>query len=105
MGFSWEGALHCLTVWRNPPLKAIGFSDNRLNDDDAILIAAALESNTKLRHLVLCGNVNITSRGWDALRPALWDDTNLNSVSGSNHACRVVSADPKIVLCRTTLLH
>lgn len=55
MGFSWEGAPHCLTVWRNPPLKAIGFSDNRLNDDDAILIAAALESNTKLRHLVLCG--------------------------------------------------
>lgn len=71
----------------NPRLKYIDLSCNRLTDVEATLIANALRSNTTLRHLYLCDNDGITSRGVDSFRSVLCDDSSLNAIAASNHVC------------------
>jgi len=70
----------------NPPLENLYLSGNKLNDDDALLIARALKHNTNLKELVLDNN-NITHIGKEALSKAVYDPTSLNSMSDCNHTC------------------
>jgi hypothetical protein len=72
----------------DPPLKELDLGENHLNDNDAVLIANALRSNTSLRMLDLVG-ISITDVGRKSFRLALNDDSTLNSISDSNHSCKI----------------
>ena len=86
----------------NPPLGSLYLDGNQLNDDDALNIALALQSNINLRCLDLRGN-QLTERGKDVMYhqailgqsisdiPGLESDSevNLNIVSGANHTCEI----------------
>ena len=76
----------------NPPLKEHLLQKNQLDDDDAIRIAEALSMNTNLRTLNVNEN-HITCIGYDAIRKALFDTTNFNSVTASNHTCWIYYDD------------
>jgi Ran GTPase-activating protein (RanGAP) involved in mRNA processing and transport len=68
----------------NPPIDRIDLDCNRLNDDDAILISQALKRNTNLSHLDLERN-SFTSMGVKALLTCVFDGSDLNAISESNH--------------------
>ena len=84
----------------NPPLESLFLNENRLNDDDALNIAVALQLNTNLRVLNLMDNA-LTEEGKDVMyHQAIFgispsdlsamktvSDANLNTVSGANHTC------------------
>jgi len=72
----------------NYVLAQLNLCGNQLDDNDAMLIARALEHNTKLRVLDVMNN-NLTRTGWAALRKAEFDDTSLNSAADSNHTCAI----------------
>jgi len=72
----------------NPPTTRLHLSYNQLNDNDAILIARALEQNNILREIRLGGNM-ITNIGKEALLKVVYDPTSLNSISDSNHSCHI----------------
>ncbi|EJK73646.1 hypothetical protein THAOC_04719 [Thalassiosira oceanica] len=72
----------------NPPLEELYLYRNRLNDDDAVLIAQSLGGNTNLRRLYVEDN-NIQERGMRALYEAVNDTSTLNALSDSNHSCMV----------------
>ncbi|EJK75221.1 hypothetical protein THAOC_03064 [Thalassiosira oceanica] len=94
----------------NPPLKTLTLEGNQFNDDDALLIAQALQSNTKLRCLDINNNA-LTKKGRSATycqailgispseRSTLKAESesnlgtlceaNLNSVSEANHTCKI----------------
>ena len=76
----------------NPPLKRLILTGNRLDDDDAILIARALKQNTNLQRLRLSDD-EFTEKGKNALSDAIYDPTSLNSVSDCNHACYIEGID------------
>jgi len=71
----------------NPPLKCLNLENNHLNDDDMVLIAEALKENTNLKSISLDDNPITEDRGIKALRKAVFDETDLNSVASSNHTC------------------
>jgi len=72
----------------NPPLQSLLLSGNKLNDNDAILIASSLKgNNTNLKSLHMQNNTGITDIGRNALIKAIYDPTSLNSMSDCNHAC------------------
>lgn len=74
----------------NTPLAELFLDENRLNDDDAELIARSLGRNAHLMRLTLCGNTcNIQERGMRDLYEAVNDTSSLNALSDSNHSCRV----------------
>jgi hypothetical protein len=66
------------------PIEELSLANNRLNDDDVILISQALKLNTYLRHLNLERN-NFTSIGVKALLTCVFDSSSLNAISESNH--------------------
>jgi len=68
----------------DPPIHRINLYDNRLNDDDAILISQALKMNRNLTHLHLEGN-DLTSIGVKVLLTSVYDGSSLNAISQSNH--------------------
>jgi len=70
----------------NPEMEVLHLKGNKLGDQDALLISEALRSNTNMGFLELERNV-ITSVGERALEKSVGDDTNLNSISDSNHSC------------------
>ena len=70
----------------NPLLEDLDLSYNSLNDNDAMLIANALRSNTSLRKIYLFDNI-FTEVGNKAFDLVLNNDSSLNSVAGSNHSC------------------
>ncbi|EJK59539.1 hypothetical protein THAOC_20218 [Thalassiosira oceanica] len=72
----------------NPPLVELDLRQNRLNDDDAVLIAQSLGGNTNLRRLYVEDN-NIQERGMRALYEAVNDTSTLNALSDSNHSCHL----------------
>ena len=74
---------------KNPILESLYLDENKLNDQDALVIAKALKQNTNLRFLRLTGN-NFTKTGWVALRKAEFDDSSLNAASDSNHTCSII---------------
>ena len=65
---------------------------NRLTEDDIKQISNALKSNDTLQVLGLEGN-SITHDGYCSLFSAVFDNTNLNSVAGSNNTCKI-NIDP-----------
>ena len=86
----------------NPPLERLFFWGNRLNDDDALNIAVALQSNTHLIHLSLYNNeltengksifyhqsvLGVSPLDLSALQSI--SGVNMNSVSGANHTCNI----------------
>ena len=74
----------------NPPLKELDLEHNGLNDNDALVLADALRSNTTLRFLNLSGNNHVTDVGNEAFRLVVHGDgNNLNSIADSNHSCLV----------------
>ena len=70
----------------DPPLESLWLKSNRLNDDDAVLIAQSLRGNTHLKDLDVRKN-NIQERGMRALFEAVNDTSTLNALSDSNHSC------------------
>ncbi|EJK51825.1 hypothetical protein THAOC_28970 [Thalassiosira oceanica] len=72
----------------NTPLEELDLYYNRLNDDDAVLMAQALGRNTHLRKLNI-GRNNIQERGRRALYEAVNGTSTLNALSDSNHSCRL----------------
>jgi hypothetical protein len=68
----------------DPPICQIDLDNNRLNDNDAILISQALKRNTNLRYLNLVGN-KFTPIGVKALLSCIFDNSSLNAISESNH--------------------
>ena len=72
----------------NPPLKYLFLANNHLNNNNAVLIARALNRNTNLKDLRL-GDNDITHIGRKALSNAVYDSTSLNSVSDCNHSCYI----------------
>lgn len=73
----------------DPSLQTLRLTNAGLNDNDATLIANALQQNTNLRELYLVGNVGITDIGTKVLRRSIFNSTSLNSVVDSNHTCEV----------------
>ncbi|EJK61614.1 hypothetical protein THAOC_17865, partial [Thalassiosira oceanica] len=73
----------------NAPLEELDLSHNRLNDDDAVLIAQSLGGNTNLKQINVRRN-NIQERGMRALYEAVHDTSTLNALSDSNHSCHLV---------------
>ena len=75
-------------ISNNPPLENLLLSGNKLNDDDAILIAQALKQNTNLGWLHLYYN-DFTDIGCQTLSKAVYNPTCLNSVYDCNHTCQI----------------
>ncbi|KAL9186473.1 hypothetical protein ACHAXT_005711 [Thalassiosira profunda] len=74
----------------NPPLKRLELGCNKLDENDARLIAASLKSNTNLSYLGLNGNKGASKGGGrEALMRAIFDDTSLNTVIDCNHTCQI----------------
>ena len=73
---------------RNTPLTRLFLADNRLNDEDAVLIAQALKHNDNMRILRIQDN-QFTNCGRDAIRKAFYDTPSLNLLAGCNHTCKV----------------
>ncbi|EJK60497.1 hypothetical protein THAOC_19136 [Thalassiosira oceanica] len=72
----------------NSPLQELNLYRNRLNDDDAVLIAQSLGRNTHLAELYM-NYSSIQERGMRALYEAVNDTSTLNALSDSNHTCRL----------------
>jgi hypothetical protein len=68
----------------DPPIRRIDLDHNRLNDDDVILISQALKRNMNMKILDLERN-NFTSMGVKALLTCVFDGSDLNAISESNH--------------------
>jgi len=68
----------------NKPILRIDLDHNRLNDDDAILISQALQTNMNLETLYIQSN-NFTSIGVKSLLTCVFDSSSLNAISESNH--------------------
>ena len=77
----------------NPPLNHLYLARNKLNDNDAILIASALKCNTILGSIRIQNNTGITDTGHNALTKAVYDPTSLNSMSDCNHMCIILQVD------------
>lgn len=63
-------------------------SGNKLNDNDARLIAKALKMNSNLTDLYLFDN-DISDFGYHALSKAVYDPTSLNAIYNCNHSCQI----------------
>lgn len=86
---------------RNPSLKSLIFKGNQINDNDALAIAQALQSNSNLRLLDLDNNALTKEGKAAAFLLAIFGITssayslntvkqaNLNKVSGANHTCEI----------------
>jgi len=79
----------------NYTIKQMDLQGNILSDDDAALLANALQYNTNLVELYLEDN-NITEIGRNTLLGALFNVSSLNLCAGSNHTCEVKGLDPDI---------
>jgi len=79
----------------NPTLQELNLSENKLNNDDAITIAAALKTNSNLWKLDLTSN-GIDRIGHQALCKAVFDPESLNLLSSCNHACDISVSNCKI---------
>jgi hypothetical protein len=73
----------------DPPIKYLSLENNRLIDDDAILISQALRRNTNLMTLHIDTN-NFTSIGVKALLNCVFDSSSLNAISESNHTLNLM---------------
>ena len=72
----------------NPPVKFLTLDDNYFNDDDAIFLSGALKKNTNLSRLYIRRN-DFTPVGVKTLFASLFDVSSLNTISESNHVCKL----------------
>ena len=94
-------------ITTNPPLDyhSLVLEDNELEDDDAIMIAGALQHNTNLHGLNLLNNP-FTEVGFAALERAVCDQSSLNSLSDCNHTCALsISEQRKFNTCSNRRLN
>ena len=91
----------------DPPLDRLSLDQNRLNDDDVILILQALKKNTELKTLSL-HTTNFTSIGVKALLTCVFDGSSLNAISESNHKLTRINMfhnhNDKLAFCTEILL-
>ena len=80
----------------NPPLDLLGLCDNELEDNDAIMIAEALQHNTNLRRIDI-GSNHFTELGVAALERAVCDQSSLNALSDCNHVCNINAVESSLV--------
>ena len=73
----------------DPPIKSLFLSENRLNDNDAILISQALKRTTNL-HLIDLMRNNFTPIGVKALLSCVFDSSSLNDIAESNHTLEIM---------------
>ena len=81
------GIVECIES--NSPTEHLYIGKNNLNDEDALAISRALKRNTTLTRLNLEQN-NFTSVGVKALFSSVFDNSNLNAISKSNHTCKII---------------
>ena len=62
---------------------------NQLGDDDIVILARALKTNTNLKRLVVRNGTVASQAGAEAFNAVIFDYSDMNSVSGSNHTCNV----------------
>lgn len=74
----------------NPPLESIDLVGNLISDEDVVLMADALKTNTTLRGLRLELNP-IGMKGKWALCNLIYDVSTLDAIHSSNHVCQVTS--------------
>lgn len=70
---------------------------NKINDDDALVIASSLRKNSTLKSLHLEHN-DMSDKGRCFLFKSLYDISSLNGVSDSNHTCMVTVGDTSDML-------
>jgi len=76
----------------NPPINCLYLNGNLFNDDDAVLFAQSLQSNTNLSQLWLKNN-NFTDNGIKALYKCVYNDESLNLMHDANATCEMVLFD------------
>ena len=76
----------------NHPIRNIFLKHNRISDNDTVLLASALKTNTNLKQLDLREN-DITEEGNKNTFRALYDPTSMDSIVESNHTCITYSRD------------
>ena len=93
----------------NPTLKVLYLIGNHLNDDDALHIAQALQSNSNLRYLNLeknkltangrsaayCQSIYGLYRSYPSEESMSLIEANLNTVSEANHTCKIDGITPR----------
>lgn len=72
----------------NHPLETLDLSYNKISDNEAVLLVAALKKNTNLKRMHLHNN-KITEEGEKALLKAIYNPTSMDSIIESNHSCKV----------------
>jgi len=70
----------------NNSTNVLNLNENKLNDNDALVLASALKENTHLDELILTEN-DITKEGQKALMNAVFDPTTMDSIVECNHRC------------------
>lgn len=82
-------------IANNPGTEVLRLEDNLLTDDDAVMIAMSLATNTNLSILSLKGNP-FTEVGSRALFVAICNPSSIGAINDSNHTCLldVGSDDP-----------
>jgi len=75
----------------NHSVECLDLSTNNITDDDTLLLALALKTNTHLKELDLQDNSDITAEGERALMKAMFDPTSMGSIVDSNHVCKAYS--------------
>jgi len=75
-------------IMLHPSLVWLCLDENKLNDEDAIYLAHALQHNRTLETLLLKGN-EFTSLGENVLTKVIYDDSTLNALDASNHVCTI----------------
>lgn len=83
---SFGGKLISDSIACNPNIEVLYLGGNSMKDEDAVMLAKSLVSNTMLRVLSLSGN-DFTKVGYYALDNAVLNLSSLNAVFDSNHTC------------------
>mmetsp|Transcript_26470 Transcript_26470/g.48708 ORF Transcript_26470/g.48708 Transcript_26470/m.48708 type:complete len:486 (+) Transcript_26470:181-1638(+) len=78
-------AISTLLASPNCNLEQVFFTDNRINDEGAVIFASVLANNCKLKRLALSYNAAITAEGWAAFSKLLCNTSSVNKTFLSNH--------------------
>ena len=85
------GALSTLLQDPNCNLRTLDLSNNVITDNGAIALANSLSNNTKLKHLFLSHNQEISRSVKDIFSRALCNTSCINSIYSSNHTLENLS--------------
>jgi len=76
----------------NPSINFLYLNGNLFNNDDAVLFAQSLQSNTNLIQLDISNN-NFTNEGIKTLYRCVYNDESLNLIHDANTTCEMVLFD------------